>query len=240
MKFFATLAVLTACMFVYGQHMPDNKSFGLKASYNFSFPSFVANSSATVLNSTTNASFGAGFYFRYDINDHVSFQPELLFSSRSGSVRSETITETSSSIAITRTSVSNLSQVTAELPLYLKMRWELTALHKGHYKANKAIGVVVGPRILFNMVSKKETFSSEITRLYNQESAVYNDVDRSGASDYFSPVTAGINIGVDFEALDRLVLFANFYRGFISMNKDEQGFRSFDNRFEVGAGIRLY
>ena len=240
MKYFITLAVLTACMTAFAQHMPDNKSFGLKASSNFSFPSYVANSSETVLTSSTNTGFGAGFYFRYDINDHISFQPELLFSSRSGSVRSETNTETSPSIMITEISVSNLSQVTAEIPLYFKMRWELTALRKGHYKANKAIGVVIGPRILFNVATKKETSSSEITRLYNQESVVIESGSQSGASDYFSPVTAGINVGVDFEVLNRLVLFANFYRGLGSMNKREQGFRSYDNRAEIGVGLRLY
>lgn len=239
MKYILTIGALVASMTVFGQHMPDNKSCGLKASYNYSFPSFSSNSNAE-FSSTTNPGFGGGFYFRYDFNERFSFQPELLISSRSGSVRSETVSEPTTGITITETALSNVSQVTAELPLYLKMRWEITAIHKGHYKANKMIGVVVGPRILFNMTSSRETYSSEVTRLYNQESSLFVDGEKSSASDYFSPVTAGINIGVDFEALDRLVLFANFYRGFMSMNKSDLGFRSFDNRVEIGAGIKLY
>ncbi|MFK7787820.1 MAG: outer membrane beta-barrel protein [Crocinitomicaceae bacterium] len=239
MKYLLTLGALIACMFVYGQHMPDNKSFGIKASYNFSFPSFSATPNAS-LSSTTNPSFGAGFYFRYDFNDRFSFQPELLISSRSGTVNYATVAEPTTAITVTETSLSNLSQVTAELPLYFKMRWELTALHRGHYKPNKMIGVVVGPRVLFNMASSRETYSSEVTRLYNQESSLFVNGDKTSASDYYSTVTMGINVGVDFEVLDRLVLFANFYRGFISMNKSSQGFTSFDNRVEVGAGIKLY
>ena len=239
MKYILLMGVILSYITVYGQHLPDNKSFGFKASYNYSFPSFSASSNAS-LSSTSNPSFGAGFYFRYDFNERFSFQPELLISSRSGTVSYATVAEPTSAITITETSLSNLSQVTAELPLYLKMRWELTALRKGHYKPNKMIGVVVGPRVLFNMASSKETYSSEVTRLYDQESSYFVDGQRSSASDYFSTVTMGINVGVDFEVLNRLVLFANFYRGFISMNKADQGFTSFDNRVEIGAGIKLY
>ncbi len=239
MKYLLTLGLIIACTSLFGQHLPDNKSFGLKASYNYSFPSFNSSSQAS-LSSSSNPSFGAGFYFRYDFNERFSFQPELLISSRSGTVSYATVAEPTTSITVTETSLSNLSQVTAELPLYLKMRWELTALHKGHYKPNKMIGMVVGPRVLFNMVSTRETYSSEVTRLYNQESSYFIDGQKTSASDYYSLVTVGINVGADFEVLDRLLLFANFYRGFISMNKSDQGFTSFDNRVEVGVGIKLY
>lgn len=239
MKYILTLGVMFATLTVFGQHMPDNKSFGLKASSNFSFPSFKSSTEAT-LSSSANTGFGAGFYFRYDFTERFSFQPELLFSTRTGSVNSETITETTTAISITETSLTNFSQVTVEFPLYFKMRWELTALRKGHYKANKAFGGVVGPRVLLNLTSKKETYSSEVTRLYNQESSVFVDGEKSGASDYFAPVSIGINVGVDFEVLNRLVLYANYFRGFTSMNRTELGFSSFDNRFELGVGLRLY
>lgn len=240
MKYAIAFGVLFASFISFGQHLPDNKSFGLKANFNYYLPSFVSSDDETTINSNSNSGFGGGFYFRYDFNERFSFQPELMVSSRSGSVTSVAIRQPDPNILITETSVSNISQVYAELPLYFKVRWELIPHHRGHYKANKMIGIVFGPRLLFNTASSREETSSEVTQLYNQQSTVVRDASTTNASDFFAPVSFGWNIGVDFEVLNRLVLFGNYFRGLTSMNKPEFGFKSFDNRIEVGLGIRLY
>jgi hypothetical protein len=240
MKFAIAIGALITSMTVFGQHLPDNKSFGLKTSFNYYLPQFKATNEASTISNNTNTGFGGGVYFRYDINDLISFQPELMFSSRTGSVTSETVSEPDPLITITETSISNLAQTSVELPLYLKMRWEIIPRHRGSFRSNAMFGIVTGPRLIFNMASSRTTSSSEETFLYGQQSIEVRELSSTSASDYFSPFSMGWNVGVDFECFGRLVLYANYFRGFTSMNRKEFGFKSFDNRFELGIGIRLY
>lgn len=240
MKFAIALGVLFTSMTVFGQHLPDNKSFGLKSSYNLYFPSFKVTSDEATISNNSNSGFGAGAYFRYDFNEHVSFQPEIIFSTRSGSVSTEAVSMPDTAITITQSSVSNLAQTNFEIPLYFKARWEIIPRHRGSFRSNAMFGIVTGPRLIFNMASSRSTSSSEETLIYGQQSTEVRDLTSTTASDYFSAFSFGWNVGVDFECLDRLVLFANYFRGFTSMNKKEFGFKSFDNRFEIGLGIRLY
>ncbi|XOV66033.1 MAG: outer membrane beta-barrel protein [Fluviicola sp.] len=243
MKYVIALSALFTSMAVFGQfggRLPDNKSFGLKASFNYYLPSYKATNEATEISNNTYVGFGGGAYFRYDFNDLISFQPEVLFSSRTGSVTSETTSQPDDEITITETSISNLAQTTVELPLNLKFRWDFIATHLGAWKSNSTLGVVTGPRMVFNMSSSRSTSSSEVTTLYGQQSTEVRELSTTSASDYFSPFTFGWSVGVDYEFAGRMIVYGNYFRGFTSMNKPEFGFKSFDNRFEVGLGIRLY
>jgi hypothetical protein len=240
MKFVIALGVLFTSMTVFSQRFPDNKSFGLKSSYNLYFPSFKATNDDATLSNNSNSGFGGGAYFRYDFNLNISFQTELMFASRSGSVSTESVAFPDTAITITQSSVSNITQTSFEIPLYFKARWEIIPRHRGSFKSNAMFGIVTGPRLIFNMASKRSTSSSEETLIYGQQSLEVRDLTSTAASEYFTPFSFGWNVGVDFECLDRLVLFANYYRGFTSMNRKDFGFKSFDNRIEMGLGIRLY
>lgn len=240
MKYAIALGVLFASITVFGQHLPDNKSWGFKGSFNYYFPSFKATNDASEISNNSNTGFGGGVYYRYDINDLVSFQPEVIIASRTGSVSSETVTVPDPQIIITESSVSNLAQTSFEIPLNFKLRWELIPRHRGSFRSNAMFGIVTGPRLVMNMSSSRTTSSSEVTSLYGQQSTEIRDLSSTAASDYFTPVTFGWDVGVDFECFGRLVLHAKYYRGFTSMNKSEFGFKSFDNRLEIGIGIRCW
>ncbi|PWL32836.1 MAG: hypothetical protein DCO96_00365 [Fluviicola sp. XM-24bin1] len=243
MKYAIALGVLLTSMTVFGQfggRLPDNKSWGLKASFNYYMPSYVATNPASQISNNTNTGMGGGFYFRYDFNERFSFQPELMFANRSGSVTSVTVSEPDSAITITETSVSNISQITAEIPLNFKMRWEFIARRQGAWKSNSTLGIITGPRLVFNMSSSRSTSSKEVTALYGQQSVEVRDLSTTNASDYFSPFSFGWSVGVDYEFLGRMIVYANYFRGFTSMNQPEFGFRSFDNRVEIGLGLRIY
>ncbi len=243
MKYAIALGALFASMSVFAQfggRLPDNKSWGLKASFNYYFPSYKSTNEAAEISNNSNTGFGGGAYFRYDFNDRFSFQPEVIFATRSGSVTSITTTEVDTAITITETSVSNLAQTTVELPLNFKMRWEFIARHRGAWKSNSTLGVVTGPRFVFNMSSSRSTSSSEVTSLYGQQSTEIRELSSTNATDFFSPFSFGWGVGVDYEFAGRMIVFGNFYRGFTSMNKPDFGFKSFDNRAEVGLGIRIY
>ncbi|MCR9171017.1 MAG: PorT family protein [bacterium] len=243
MKYIIALGVMLSTVSAFGQfggRLPDNKSWGLKASFNYYLPSYKTTNPASEISNNTNTGFGGGAYFRYDFNDLVSFQPELLFASRSGSVTGVTTNEVDTNITITETSVSNVAQTTIELPLNLKFRWEFIARHQGAWKSNSTLGVVTGPRLVFNMASSRTTSSSEVTSLYGQQSTEVRDLSTTNATDYFSPFSFGWGVGVDYEFAGRMIVYGNYFRGLTSMNKPEFGFKSFDNRFEVGLGIRIY
>lgn len=240
MKYAIALGVLFAATTVFGQHLPDNKSWGFKGSFNYYFPSFKSTNDNAEISNNSNTGFGGGAYFRYDFNELVSFQPELLFATRTGSVTSVAMSQPDPVITITETSVSNLAQTTVEIPLNLKLRWEFIPRHRGAFRSNAMLGIVTGPRMVMNMSSSRTTSSSEETSLHGQLSTEVRSLTSTTASDYFTPFTMGWDIGVDFECLERLVLHAKFYRGFTSMNKSDFGFKSFDNRVEVGIGIRCW
>jgi hypothetical protein len=243
MKYVIALGALFTTMAVFGQfggRMPDNKTWGLKASFNYYLPSYKSTNEASEISNNTNTGYGAGAYFRYDFNENFSFQPEVIIAGRSGSVTSVTTTEPDTAITITETSISNIAQTTIELPLNFKMRWEFIARHQGAWKSNSTFGVVTGPRLLFNMSSSRTSSSSEVTSLYGQQSTEVRELSTTNASDFFSPFSFGWSVGVDYEFAGRMVVYGNYFRGFTSMNKTEFGFKSFDNRFEVGLGIRIY
>lgn len=243
MKYVIALGALFSAVTVFAQfggRLPDDKTWGLKASFNYYLPSYKATNEASEISNNTNTGFGGGAYFRYDFNDNFSFQPEVIFSSRTGSVTSITTTQPDTAITITETSISNIAQTTFELPLNFKMRWEFIARRQGAWKSNSTLGIVTGPRLVFNMASSRSTSSSEVTALYGQQSTEVRDLTTTNASDYFSPFSFGWSVGVDYEFMGRMILFGNYYRGFTSMNKSEFGFKSFDNRFEIGLGIRIY
>lgn len=211
----------------------------MKANFNYYFPSFKVPDGTTVT-ANTNSGFGAGFYFRYDFTEHVSFQPELILSHRSGSFREEGVSMPDTAITITTSSLSNTSQIAIELPLYFKARWEIIPIRKGAYKWDKAIGVLAGPRLVFSGVSSVEQSTSEVTRLYNQESAVVTTGTSASGSEYFAPMSFGLAVGVDFELINRLSVHVMYYRGLTSMTQKTLSYKSFDNRVEAGIGIRLY
>lgn len=244
MKFLIALSAVffTAGVFAQrlpGNRMPDDKSIGIKANYNFYFPSVIADGGYDV-SGNTNSGYGAGLYFRMEFNDRFSFQPELMLTQRSSSFKTSTASEPAPEISITRTTESIESAVNIEVPLYFKMRWELISTRRGHWKWSKAVGFMVGPRVNFNIASSRTQVSNEITRLYNQESIAAESTGRVSASSYYAPFSAGLAIGADIEFAKRFICYANFYRGLTSMNKKEFGYRTFDNRVEVGLGIRFH
>lgn len=240
MKVLLAAGLLFASLSAFGQHLPDNKSWGLKAGFNYYFPSYKADNADAQLTNNANTGFGGGAYFRYDFTPLYSFQSEVLVATRSGSVSNEIVTQPDPTITITESSVSNLAQTTVEIPLNFKMRWEFIPRHTGAWKSNSMLGVVTGPRVVMNMMSSRSTSSSQVTELFNQTSTEIRTLTSSTASDYFSPVTVGWEVGVDYECLSRLVLHAKYYRGLMSMNKTGFGYKSFDNRVEVGVGIRCW
>jgi len=243
MKYLIALGVFftSAAVFgQFGQRIPGDHSWGLKANFNYYLPSYKATNEASEISNNTNTGYGGGLYYKYDINDQFSFQPELIFASRSGSVTNVTTREVDTAITITETSVSNVAQTTVEIPLNFKMRWDFIARHQGAWKSNSTLAIVTGPRFVFNMASSRTSSSSEVTSLYGQQSTEVREISATNASDYFSPFSFGWNVGVDYEFAERMIVYGNYYRGFTSMNKSDFGFKSFDNRFEIGLGIRIY
>ena len=243
MKYLVALGVLFTSVAVFGQfgqRIPGDHSWGLKASFNYYLPSYKVTDEATEISNNNNTGYGGGIYYKYDINDLFSFQPEVIFANRSGSVTSVSSREVDTAISITETSISNLAQTTFEIPLNFKMRWDFIARHLGAWKSNSTFGIVTGPRFVFNMASSRTASSSEVTTLYGQQSTEVREISATNASDYFSLLSFGWNVGVDYEFAGRMIIFGNYYRGFTSMNKSDFGFKSFDNRFEIGLGIKIY
>lgn len=223
-----------------GNRMPDNKSVGIKMNYNYNLPFANAKDFTESEFNINPAGYGGGVYFRYDFNEKMSFQPELLMSYRSSSLSVTNITNPAEEIQRTTSTTSNQSLVCLEVPLYFKMRWKLTSINKGHYKWSKAIGFYVGPRILANVFSRREFVTNESTRLYEQTSSTSNLGPKASGKDFYRPVTVGMALGADIEFTNRLCFYVGYYGGFMSLTRKEVGYNLLDHRVEVGLGLRIY
>ena len=135
--------------------------------------------------------------------------------------------------------MSNYSAVTVEMPFNFKWRWELTALRKGHWKPGSAFGFYAGPRLSLAGFSRQYISKATQTTIYEQtsksfeEEALFEDIK-------YSPIASiGIGGGIDFEHHSGLILSASYYRGLTTHSRKINGYKSLDNRFELGIGIRF-
>lgn len=223
--------------------IPDNISAGLKGQANYYIPSFSANSSNAVSHDFSSNTFiggGGGVYFRWDMKEHFSFQPEVNFHYRRGSVLDEQTFVTDTFLVVFKERMTNYEAVTAEIPLNVKWRWELINIGKGHWKANSAIGLFIGPRVGLALYSRQTVDKATTTTAYDQiESRDFEASDVSAKAKYAPLATMGIGAGVDLELSYGLILQVSYYRGLLSHSLKDNGYKTFDNRIEFGIGVRF-
>lgn len=253
MKQIVTILMLCLVTITFGQErknafglnrfIPDNISAGLKGQANYYMPSFSANSSNAAsheFNSKEFISGGGGIYARWDLKDHFSFQPEVNFQYRRGSVNDDQTFITDTFLVVLKEKMTNYQSVTCEIPLNAKWRWELINVGSGHWKANSAIGLFIGPRVGLAVYSRQTVSKATTTTAYDQIASRDYEVSAPNATVKYAPLaTMGIGAGVDFELSYGLILQASYYRGLLSHSLKSNGYKTYDNRFEFGIGVRF-
>ena len=222
--------------------IPSKISYGIKANANYHFPAYKVqplDAKTSSGDGTDNPGGSLGFYFRYTIKGNFSIQPEVNFVYRSGNTTSNRTYEYDSTIAIVREDVSNYMAFGIEIPVYLKWRWEFTSLRRGHYKSKSGFGVFLGPRLVLTPYSRADQGTRATTTLYGQEST---SIIKNGTNEStrFSPAASlGVSAGLDYQWRNGFSVHATYYRGLLSHVLAERGFKAYDNRLEVGIGIRF-
>ncbi|NRA13600.1 MAG: outer membrane beta-barrel protein [Crocinitomicaceae bacterium] len=252
MKLILTVAVICLSLTSFGQerrnrvglnkYIPINMHLGMKFSANQYFSTFKlepSGASSATISGSESIGGGGGFFLRYDWDNGLAFQTELNFHFRNGKVRTSHMFTPDTMITVTKDYLTNFNSVTAEIPIYLKYRWELTPTRKGHWKAGSAISVFLGPRIVFGPYSKRSVGRNIFTQIYDQESRLV-ETEIEGLNTRFTPIASlGVSAGVDYELHSGLLVHASFYRGLTSHSKKAYGYKILDNRLEVGIGIRF-
>ena len=252
MKLITTLLALAVVLTSYGQErrknvglnrfIPDNVSAGIKIQTNIHSPSlaFRANTAvSTEITGNSQVGGGGGFYFRYDVKKHFSIQPEINFIFMSGSVLGSQVFVPDTAITVTKEIMTSYRTLNVEIPLNLKWRWELIAIRKGHYKANSAFGIFAGPRIILAPYSAQTIGKRTISDMYDQRSESIENPTNVTEKRYSPVFGLGIGAGLDLELYNGFILFGSYYRGLISNAIKTNRFKSFDNRFEIGIGVRF-
>lgn len=228
------------------RNAPHSNSFGLKGQANYYFASFKAVTGDADSSSVSGSDLmggGFGAYFRYDLKENIGIQSELLIHHRQGRAVGLRKYILDTAMTLYNEELSSYEGTWIEIPVYLKYRREFTYSRGGHWKPNSSIGIYLGPRAVITPYSRRKLSRSTYTVLYDQRSYdVQNNID----SDYdntprFAPIAGlGIAAGVDFEFRNGLLFHAAFYKGLLSHSKASLGYKTFDNRIEVGLGFRIY
>jgi len=253
MKQLATILFLSLSVMVNAQEkrqytglnkfIPTNLYIGMKWQANQYFPTYKLIADDAAFSSSISAKddlgAGGGFFFRFEVKEHFSFQPEFNFQFRSGSVQTNHTYVKDTMIVVSKNVIRNYQTLSIEVPLYAKFRWEFTSLRKGHYKSNSALGLFFGPRLGVAPVSKMSVARNTQTIAYEQTSN-YIDNDVALTDTRYAPIgSLGAAAGIDFEHHSGFIAHASFYRGFFSHSKKSNGFTALDNRIEVGIGVRF-
>lgn len=226
--------------------VPHTNSFGFKGQANYYFASFKAETSGVDSSSVSGSELmggGLGAYYRYDLNENVGIQTEFLVHYRQGRVVGMRRYDLDTAITVYNEELSAYSETWIEIPVYFKYRWQLTYTSGGHWKSNSAIGVYIGPRAVITPFSRRDLSRSTYSVLYDQASLdVQNHIDHNDdATPRFAPIAGlGVAAGVDFEVRNGLIFHAAFYRGLLTYSLKSHGYKMFDNRIEVGLGIRVF
>lgn len=252
MKLIVTLLAITVALSSFGQerkksvglnrYIPDDVSSGLKIQANSYSPSLVFLSNTSVSSSIIGKNQiggGGGVYFRKDLKEHFSIQPEINFHFMSGSVHGSQVFTPDTNMTISKETVTSYKTVIFEVPVNFKWRWELIATRKGHYKANSAIGIFIGPRFNLTPYSLQVIGKRTVSTLYDQRSESIENPTLSELRRYSRVFGMGLGAGVDFELYNGFIVFASYYRGLLSSSVKTSRFKSYENRLEVGIGIRF-
>lgn len=226
----------------YNKTVPTRNSFGLKFSYNLNIPSLKLDEQGADLSfikDVRGLAFGAGFFWRTDFSTVSTLQTELIFGYRSGAISIDRTYDIDTMINIQKLEVSNYSALNAEIPIYYKHRFEF--IPHGRLKSQTALAVLVGPRAMFALSSKRDLSRAAVTMMYDQRSEyVENNITGTGVNTEFSPFfSLGISAGADIEFTNGLMFHAIYTRGLMSHSIKEHGYKLFDNRIELGLALRL-
>lgn len=226
----------------YNKNVPTKNSLGIKFSYNLNMPSVKLDEQGADLSFIKNVrgvEFGAGFFWRTDFSTSSALQTELIFGYRSGGIRTDRTYDIDTMINIQKLEVSNYSALNLEIPIYYKHRFEF--IPHGRLKSQTALGLLIGPRAMFALSSKRDISRAAITMLYDQRSEyVENNISGAGVDGEFSPFfSLGISAGADIEFTNGLMFHAIYTRGLMSHSIKDHGYKLFDNRIELGLALRL-
>ncbi len=224
------------------RYIPDKICFGMKLQGFYSNPIYKIDTrlaSAGAIKGENLKGGALGFFFRYDFNDHVSFQPEINLHFSHGVLRTKRLFIQDTILGVNIDELTKYHTLSVEVPLYLKWRWKITQLYKGHYKPRSAIGIYLGPRFVLTPYSNRTIDRLTTTVLYDQVSKNL----QHGVSDRdtrFSPSAyIGAAVGCDFELWNGLMFHIAYFRGLFSHTLESNGYSAIDNRLEVGFGLRF-
>jgi hypothetical protein len=221
--------------------IPDNVSAGIKGSMNIYRPSLKLQSSdasLTAINGNEKIGGGGGFYFRFDMKGHLCIQPEINVHFMSGSVHWKQTFTPDPEIKVTKSGVTSYSTLNVEVPVYLKWRQEITVTRRGHTKENSAISFFIGPRLIISPYSTQTVGKRTESVIYGERSEFVESV--SDADPSYSPLMGmGAAVGVDLELWNGFIMHACYYRGILKNSLKSANFKSYENRFELGLGLRF-
>ncbi|MDC3252741.1 PorT family protein [Crocinitomicaceae bacterium] len=224
------------------RYIPDKTCFGMKAQSFVSSPLYriddrLAGSGAI---EAENLRGGAlGFFFRYDFNDHLALQSEINVHLSHGVFRTKQLFIQDTILGVSIDELTKYYALSIEIPLYLKWRWKITQLYKGHYKPRSAIGLYMGPRFVLTPHSKRNIDRLTTTILYDQVSRNLQ-LDVPDIARQFAPSAyIGAAVGCDFELWNGLMFHIAYFRGLFSHALESNGYSAIDNRLEMGIGLRF-
>lgn len=226
--------------------IPHKNSFGFKGQANYymaTYTGVLGDASSSTATGKDLVGGGGGAYYRKDFNDHVALQFELLVHHRQGYVLGTRSYDVDSAFTVHKEEISGYNETWMEIPIYFKYRWEVIFLRKGHWKTNVALSTYIGPRAVISPYSRRDLSRATYTELYEQTSYdVQNHIDPSrDATPRFSPIAGmGIAAGFDLEFRNGLILHTAFYRGLLTQSLKSHGYKMYDNRIELGLGIRVF
>ena len=161
-----------------------------------------------------------GLTANFDLNNNLSFQPELLYSMK-GAKGEESYSDYDGNIPITVQEKTNITLHYLDLPLLLKLK-------------SNSIFFEAGPQLGF-LLGQKTTYDGTATYIANGTTQTESYSTSSTSTDGIRKVDIGYVLGVGYQLSEALSLGVRYNGGFTSL-EDDGNTKAHNSAFQLQLG----